>query len=329
MNEPWLWNENDLLSLIKEGEQESLTMDYKQCDALGKTDGKKREISKDVSSFANSAGGTIVYGVVENGHVPTALDVGFDPNDISKEWLEQVVNSSIHRKIDGVRINQVRLDNSKPGKVAYVVYVPQSTRAPHQAADKKFYKRYNFESVPMEEYEVRDVMRRLETPDLRPSLSFKKDSPMLEWPLDLGGGPMDARHDDVRIFGIVQNDGAVPAEYVVMEIFIEEMPKLSLPNGWTCTKGITITANDEEWHVTLVQFNWGIPNKMPLFASVKFCVTDDGILLKLPKRRGFTVRIAFRLRSPRMEPRTGIFKLRRELTSAVIEEVGGLALGSG
>ena len=53
---------------------------------------------------------------------------------------------------------------SPDGKVAYVVSIPQSIRAPHQASDKKFYKRFNFESVPMEEYEIRDLARRSSAP---------------------------------------------------------------------------------------------------------------------------------------------------------------------
>jgi hypothetical protein len=46
-------------------------------------------------------------------------------------------------------------------KVAYVVQIAQaSSRAPHQANDYRYYKRFNFESTPMEDYEVRDLMRR-------------------------------------------------------------------------------------------------------------------------------------------------------------------------
>ena len=67
------------------------------------------EISKDVSAFANSAGGTLVYGMIEDRHVPTAIDNGFNPSEITMEWLEQVINSRIHRRIDGVRINQIEL----------------------------------------------------------------------------------------------------------------------------------------------------------------------------------------------------------------------------
>ena len=73
-------------------------------------------------------GGEIVYGVLENQHVPTAIDLGYDPFDISKEWMEQVINSKIQRRVDGVIINQVQLTTHEPGKVLYVLSIPQSMR---------------------------------------------------------------------------------------------------------------------------------------------------------------------------------------------------------
>src|SRR5256714_14272167 len=168
MKNPWEWDENDLLDLVKAGTQESIELDFKESKAFENTEKKKDDISKDISAFANSAGGTVIYGMKEdkNTHLAAGLDEGSDPTDITKEWLEQVINSRIHRRIDGVRISQIPLTAFK-GRVAYVVYVPSSTRAPHQASDKRFYKRFNYQSVPMEEYEVRDVSRRGEIPDLR------------------------------------------------------------------------------------------------------------------------------------------------------------------
>lgn len=162
MKESWLWKEEDILNLIHNKVRESLNLEYKSCDALAKTEGKRKEISKDVSAFANSAGGTIVYGVTENRstHEPDDIDIGYDPQDISDEWLEQVINSNIQRRIDGIRINTVALINTRPGQVLYVVYIPESNLAPHMAADNRFYKRFNFESVPMEEYEIRYLTRR-------------------------------------------------------------------------------------------------------------------------------------------------------------------------
>jgi hypothetical protein len=162
MKEPWLWQESDVLSLITNRVRESLTLEYKSCDALAKTDRKKQELSKDVSALANSAGGVIVYGITEDRstHEPKDVDVGYDPGDVSAEWLEQVINSNIQRRITGVRINTVDLISTRPGKVLYVVYVPESKLAPHMAADKRFYKRFETQAVPMEEYEVRNLMRQ-------------------------------------------------------------------------------------------------------------------------------------------------------------------------
>jgi hypothetical protein len=56
MKQPWEWDEDDLQTLILNGTQESIELDYKACDALAQTEGKKNELSKDVSAFANSAG---------------------------------------------------------------------------------------------------------------------------------------------------------------------------------------------------------------------------------------------------------------------------------
>lgn len=162
MRDPWEWTEEDILSLIHNKVGESTRLEYKACDALGKTDGIKKEISRDVSAFANSAGGTIIYGVIENSaHEPEKMDAGFDPSgDISGEWLEQVINSTIERRISGVVINPVILNKTNPGKVIYVVYIPESNLAPHMASDDRFYRRFNFQRVAMKEYEVRNLMRQ-------------------------------------------------------------------------------------------------------------------------------------------------------------------------
>ncbi len=108
----------------------------------------------------------------ESGHIPTSLDVGFDPTEITKEWLEHIILGAIRPRLDGVVINPINLASHAPGKVAYVVYVPQS-RTAHQASDKKYYKRFNFEASAMEDYEIRDIMNRLKHPVLVPQFTRK------------------------------------------------------------------------------------------------------------------------------------------------------------
>jgi hypothetical protein len=155
------WDEAYLLELIRVGQQESLTLDYKASAGLAKTDKCRSDLSKDVSAFANSAGGFLVYGMLENKHVPTAIDVGVDRNVITKEWLESVIKSVIQPVVDDLVIKQIDLPSKGANKVAYMVQIAQATaRAPHQANDYRYYKRFNFESTPMEDYEVRDLMRR-------------------------------------------------------------------------------------------------------------------------------------------------------------------------
>jgi len=167
---PIEWEKSDIYQLINDGVEENLHLEYKACGALAKTDGKKKEISKDVSAFANSDGGVIIYGVKEfdetdKKHLPEKVEDGFDPSMISKEWLEQVITSNIQPKINGLTIKPIPtgIDN----KVIYIVVIPKSSTA-HQAGDKRYYKRYNFESVPMEDYEIRDVMNRGRVPIVEP-----------------------------------------------------------------------------------------------------------------------------------------------------------------
>lgn len=163
---PTRWNEARIKRQIKDEIEESLTLEYKAAGSLAKTDGKRTEITKDVSAMVNSAGGTIIYGVREykeeaKKHLPESIDP-INRTDFSKEWLEHVINN-IRPHISGVIIHPVRISLGS-NDVVYVVEIPQSHTA-HQATDFRYYKRYNFESIPMADYEVRDVMNRITLPD--------------------------------------------------------------------------------------------------------------------------------------------------------------------
>jgi hypothetical protein len=169
MKPSWEWAEDDLLSMKATQTEESLSFEVKRSQALERSDKNKRELSKDISAFANAVGGDIIYGVAEIGTSPSRfgdIDDGIDPTTISPEWVEQVLTSNIQPKIEGLRVHPIELRTSKPGRYAYVVHVPMSNKV-HQASDKRYYKRFNFESVPMDDNEIRDLQNQREKPVLK------------------------------------------------------------------------------------------------------------------------------------------------------------------
>jgi Putative DNA-binding domain len=159
-------SKKDLQRLIDQEIQERLTLD-KDSRSLAKDDKQRNELCKDVSAFANSAGGQIIYGIVEKDRKPISIDNG---SDLTREWIEQVIDAKIQPRLEGLIITPISVGG---GRNAYVLTIQQAmTRAPHQAPDNKYYKRQNFQSVPMEDYEIRDILRRATTPELHVGLSF-------------------------------------------------------------------------------------------------------------------------------------------------------------
>ena len=158
--------EEDLLALISAGVEESANLDYKRSESLNRRDDKKKaEITKDISSFANAAGGVVIYGVAEGvtaetRHRPEALSP-VDRKEHSKEWLDQIC-AGIQPPVEGLEIQSIQL-SSAPNHVAYVVIIPASTTA-HQAIDGRYYQRRNFITEWMEDYQIRDVMNRRSHP---------------------------------------------------------------------------------------------------------------------------------------------------------------------
>jgi hypothetical protein len=154
------YNEHDINSLISNEVEESIHLDFKDALALGRSDNKKKEISKDIASFANSDGGIIIYGIKEENHKASLISF-INGDEYTKEWIDQLVNSTIQRRIPELKIFPIRFDGDIK-KTVYVVKIPKSLETPHLSRDKRYYKRFNFESVAMEEYEIRQLYDRRE-----------------------------------------------------------------------------------------------------------------------------------------------------------------------
>lgn len=161
-----MWTEEKIQQYIDDGYEESLTLEYKAAGAVLKRPDRNPEIHRDVSAFANSAGGIIIYGVKEfsgdKKHLPEKIDP-ISRKAFSKEQLEHIIGG-IQPRIAGIVIHSVSI-GADPDHCCYVVEILQSDTA-HQATDFCYYRRHNFERLPMEDYEIREAMNRAKHPKI-------------------------------------------------------------------------------------------------------------------------------------------------------------------
>ena len=181
-----MWTEEKLNEYINNKIEENLHLEYKSADALDRIEKKKKEISKDISAFANSDGGVIIYGIKEydikdKEHLPEKIDP-VNSLEFSKEWLEQIIQSNVAPRIKNLNIIPVRIETNQNG-VVYVVEIEKSDTA-HQANDKKYYKRFNFMSVPMEDWEIKDIINRNNKTDIIITIEPEKHNPILKSIID-------------------------------------------------------------------------------------------------------------------------------------------------
>jgi len=177
--EAWVRN------LVDDQVSEGPRLDYKQAISL-KSEKEKLEAAKDISSFANEIGGTIIYGIPEkrkSDEVAIPLKpYGIDHIPDLESRLENIYIDSISPCLPEWRIRKVELTEYR-GKVVYVAWVPESWVGVHMVeayGDQKYYRRGQLRAVAMSEHEVRQRYERL-----RIGQSALKDflsSPELNYP---------------------------------------------------------------------------------------------------------------------------------------------------
>ncbi|NMN37735.1 helix-turn-helix domain-containing protein [Pedobacter sp. SG918] len=255
----------DIQSLIDNQVEESIYLDFKSAGSLAKDDKKRMELSKDVASFANSDGGIIVYGIKEVDHVASEFSF-IDGNEFTKEWIEQVISSYVQRRISGVKIYPIRVDGDIK-KSVYIVKIPYSYDAPHLSKDNRYYKRYNFMSVPMEEYEVRQTYGRKSKSDLKYDgyySSIKVIGNDLELSLDLS----------------VRNNGKSVENDYKMNIHINSMEKELSLHWLASSTNLNYTRLSDSFKISA-------DGVSALFANESLCICR--FTMKIPKRRAFSL----------------------------------------
>jgi hypothetical protein len=125
--------EADLISLIDTGVREGMAVEYKGA-TYGNNPEDVREFLKDVSSFANSAGGHLIIGMREAEGVATQLAplTGIDP-DLEVRRFENRMRDGITPRMPGIRTKAVSISS---GGFAIIIRILRSWNPPHQVSAK-------------------------------------------------------------------------------------------------------------------------------------------------------------------------------------------------
>jgi hypothetical protein len=165
-------NKGDLLSLIENGVLEGKIIEYKK-ELPSNKDESKKEFLADVSSFANAAGGYLIYGISEAEGLPKELcGVKVEDVDALKQKYDNIIRTSVDPRIL-TTIHAVLLDEER---YALVFWIPQSWNRPHRVAlqgHNKFYSRNSSGKYEMDTSELRTAFNSTLT--LRDKMeAFKK-----------------------------------------------------------------------------------------------------------------------------------------------------------
>ena len=224
------WWRVELERMIEEQIPEELHLDYKEKGSLlpttrggGRPDKQKRaeDISKDVSSFLNSDGGVLIYGVPETqdpnltggSPVPGGSDIGFQRDDIRKETIEDLITSNIQPKPGAELFRVIEAPIGDEGRVVFVVEVAVGVGCVWQAKDRRYYRRFQFKAEPMEHYEIELVRNRSFTPDLR--LIFGLND---RWETEMSNSEyLSRRSEELQIHVGVRNSANAVADTALIE----------------------------------------------------------------------------------------------------------------
>lgn len=128
-------------------------------------------LSRQVSAFANGAGGRLFLGLDDQGRIDGGVPVDLKGGG-TRAWLEDVIPSTVDPPLRKFNVYEVLPGRPQPGRrsliqsgcAVYVIDIAGSEDAPHQALDHRYYLRIAGKSRPMGHVHVQDVLQRTRHP---------------------------------------------------------------------------------------------------------------------------------------------------------------------
>lgn len=201
------------------GKQETLQLEFKAneprdpiFDDGSLTKPGKKILAKEISAFANSAGGLLVFGV--DCRVVDKVDQAEKLTPIphlarAETALRDAAAELLQPRHDRIRVASIP-SNEGEDKGYLIVDVPRSERRPHrsEAADQKqYFKRSGGSAFAMEHYDIEDAFRRVSSPSLKLEISYEPTM-TIGW---------DEHHFQLKI--AVENISDVTAKLISLQIW--------------------------------------------------------------------------------------------------------------
>ena len=163
------WTEQYIESLPREDNR----VEKKSSGTDDWTDDKFRaELAKQLSAFANTGGGSLIFGANDEGMIDGGLRLVRRGRQSTKEWLEDIIPHSTEPEIIGFRVIELQPSSGsthiEAGKAVFVIEIPDSDRAPHQSvSDLLYYVRIGSKSRPAPHRIIEDIRNRAVYPLIR------------------------------------------------------------------------------------------------------------------------------------------------------------------
>ncbi|MFC1708376.1 helix-turn-helix domain-containing protein [Planctomycetota bacterium] len=301
------WTEARLLSLDA---QEHDYQEFKGSAYIESAEGTPKagfsaELSKQVSAFANGGGGRIFIGLDDEGCPDGGVLQGLKNG--TREWLEDVIPGCVSPALSKFNVYEVRGSGSVesrigPNRAVFVVDIPTSANAPHQAKDYRYYLRIAGKSRPMGHLHVLDVLGRQQHPEVSISGIAPYGEPELSENDPRGPRVL------VRFRAHIANRGTVLAQHAGAELLLPR---------W-CVSRETRTLMSERDNSTITQHPGDIVfffyHPIPLFPTQEVVFSNLWIVIhgmNYDRFRSQSVPLRWRAYADNAAVRTGRFDLAR------------------
>ncbi len=128
----------------------------------GRSRSDEREFLYDIASFANAAGGELIYGIENDGESWKLAGLRINDVQMEKKRLERLIIDGIEPVIQGLRVQDVALADSR---YAFVIRIPQGWAGPYWAKHRdgnNFYSRTSAGKYLLGYHELRGMFTQYE-----------------------------------------------------------------------------------------------------------------------------------------------------------------------